>query len=239
MDVEDLLASAPALHRIDQQTLGTHALSDDVLRYIDGTVDASCRTLETGAGMSTILFAIKQTHHICISPDQGEFDRIREFCGAADIGLDRTEFIVAKSQNVLPTLSADELDIVLIDGDHAFPMPFIDFYYATRLLRLGGRLILDDTMIHPCRVLDRFLREDPAWILERTFLRASIFRTVAPLTDTDWNRQPFVVRNSEDRVVTNMKAGFDLLRKGSFRIAADKTRRFFRATAQRQKNLGD
>jgi hypothetical protein len=37
------------------------------------------------------------------------------------------------------------LDLVLIDGDHAFPASFIDWYYTAEQVKLGGYVIVDDT----------------------------------------------------------------------------------------------
>src|SRR5437879_8547726 len=72
MTLPELLNDSPKLHRIGK--VGVHVpisydLSDQALHLIDQNVGQNSHTLETGAGISTILFAIKHTHHICIVPD--------------------------------------------------------------------------------------------------------------------------------------------------------------------------
>jgi len=39
---------------------------------IDEHIDSESKTLETGAGVSTVLFALKGTQHTCIVPDQAQ-----------------------------------------------------------------------------------------------------------------------------------------------------------------------
>jgi len=59
---------------------------------------------------------------------------------------------------VLPRLAAEQsgtFDLVFIDGFHTFDHTMLDCFYATRLLRVGGYLVLDDTDMQSVgRVLD-------------------------------------------------------------------------------------
>ncbi|GAG00860.1 unnamed protein product, partial [marine sediment metagenome] len=45
-------------------------LCEEVLYFIDKNVDETSKTLETGIGVSTILFALKGAHHTCVTPHQ-------------------------------------------------------------------------------------------------------------------------------------------------------------------------
>jgi hypothetical protein len=58
------------------------------------------------------------------------------------------------------------LDIVLIDGAHAFPFPFLDWYFTASALKAGGLLVIDDVQIATGTILADFstwTRGGQAW----------------------------------------------------------------------------
>jgi len=79
-------------------------LADDLLHFIDAHVREGDTTLEIGAGVSTILFALKGATHLCIAPAEDELDRIRAFCRDHGIPLDNLTFEVDRSDRCLPRL---------------------------------------------------------------------------------------------------------------------------------------
>ena len=193
--LHDVLQDAPKVHgRGDVLFM----LSESVLRFVEGEIGEASMTLETGAGISTILFAIKHTTHISVVPYAGEADRIRAYCLEHDIAIDRLNFEVGRSEVVLPRLTLPPLDLVLIDGRHGFPTPFIDWYYTTQALRVGGLLVIDDTHLWTGYVLKRFLQSESEWRLEQDFFpRASAFRKVAEGSDSkSWTEQPYMLRKT-------------------------------------------
>ncbi len=122
------------------------------------------RTLETGLGISTVLFAMWGTEHICIVPDEDQVRRCLEHCRARGIGTDGVRFEIAPSDEALPRLAASQLDVVFVDGSHGFPAPIIDWYYAGGRLRRDGIIILDDVQLPHVRLgLLPFLDRDPRW----------------------------------------------------------------------------
>jgi predicted O-methyltransferase YrrM len=196
--IEELLIAAPAFQR-DQNGRPVKAhLGEEALLYILKNAAPGSRTLETGAGYSTIAFALARTHHTAITPVQAEVDAIRSFCAEQGIDLGAVEFIVDESQSVLPRLTGD-LDAVLIDGSHAFPGPIIDWYYAARLLRVGGFMLLDDNEIWSVRTLTDFLKQDPSWRFEAGLSvgRTPAFLKVAASPQRSWLEQPFVRARSD------------------------------------------
>jgi len=116
--------------------------------------------METGSGYSTIIFALKGTRHTVISPSAHEHMLIRDWSAAHDVDLSKVTFVAERSESVLPMLNGDKLDLVLIDGWHAFPVPMIDWLYTSRWLTTGGRVVVDDTRIRSCRILCDFLRAE-------------------------------------------------------------------------------
>ena len=93
-------------------------------------------------------------------------DRPIEFNITADphgIDTSNIKFIIDKSSEVIHQLPRSEFDLILIDGCHGFPSIFVDLYYAAKLLKIGGTLIIDDMHIFTCQLTARFLQSDPGW----------------------------------------------------------------------------
>jgi hypothetical protein len=208
------------------------ALSGDALRFIEGEVSENSATLETGAGLSTVLFALKHTRHTSVVPDAAQADRIRAYCSQHSIPIDRLHFEIGRSEEVLPRLTQTPLDLVLIDGRHGFPTPFIDWFYTSAALRVGGALIVDDTLLWTGEVLKRFLRAEPEWRFERDFfLQTAVFRKLADGShDKSWTEQPYLVRrtaalrrvNAIRQRVREARVAAELLRHGELRTLARK-----------------
>jgi predicted O-methyltransferase YrrM len=195
--VQELLASSPKFHRDSKGSPVSWQLDESALYYIDKHLENMSRTLETGAGVSTILFAMKATNHVCIVPDASQIDRITKFCEQNRLQTDRITFLPDKSENVLPKLGLSGLDLVLIDGRHAFPTPFIDWYYTTSMLRTGGLLIVDDVHLWTGRVLREYLLSELEWGLEHDFPRTSVFVKRHEVNqDKVWVHQRFLVQRS-------------------------------------------
>ena len=196
--VDRLLADPPRVHTDHTGRVhGDWALALEVLRFIAATVGAGDHTLETGLGLSTALFAALGTRHTVITPAAAEVDRLRTYCVEREIPLDGLDVHIGPSQQILPAAELPGLDLVLIDGSHAFPVPFLDWYHCAGPLRIGGLLIVDDTQLWTGAVLRDFLVVEPGWRLARTLDRASVFRKVGPHDPaTEWTSQPYVTGRS-------------------------------------------
>jgi predicted O-methyltransferase YrrM len=200
VDLQGLLANPPGTH-VSKET-GERLpwqIAPEVLELIDASVGPESHTLETGAGVSTALFALKGCAHTCVVPWTSERDRLQAWGAQTGVSFDRVTFECEPSERVLPRLDSQPLDLVLIDGGHGFPTPFIDFFYAGRRLRRGGLLVVDDTQIWTGRVLHSFLKEQPGWeVAEELRMRSTVFRrTEEPGASLqEWNEQPYVKRRS-------------------------------------------
>jgi predicted O-methyltransferase YrrM len=192
--VDRLAADRPAFH-------GAHGheqvwnLVTEALDVIARVVQPGDATLECGSGASTVVFTATGARHTAISPFEAEHERIRAYL--AQLGIDDSGLhtVAGRSQDVLPGLDG-QLDVVLIDGLHKFPHPMVDWYYATRLLRVGGHLLMDDIPIPAVAVAFRFMRMDPGWeLVEVAGDRVAVFRKLAePAPGDDWLAQPFNAR---------------------------------------------
>lgn len=189
--IEQLLRDQPSFHLSGEAhwdcTPGT-------LHGILGSVKEGDTTIETGAGASTVLFAAVGATHTVISPAADEHRRIREYCERIGVDHSRVNFMVGLSDDVLPaTLGRDRvLDAAFIDGAHSFPFPEVDWYYITRALKVGGRLMLDDIPIPAVAPLFRHMALEPNWRLNGVFDdRAAVFTMLALPQPEDWTNQPF------------------------------------------------
>jgi hypothetical protein len=152
------------------------------------------KTLETGSGISTIVFALVGTSHTAVTPETGEADGLKQYAQTAGIDLSLTTFAVAPSEQFLPTFKSSDLDLVLIDGKHAFPWPAIDWFYTADCLKTGGLMILDDTHLNSVRLVTDFMDVDPHWQFEASpGGRTSIYRKLGgPVHDLAWYMQPWM-----------------------------------------------
>jgi hypothetical protein len=98
----------------------------DLLTFIADNVDDTSRTLETGAGCSTLVFALRGSRHIAVTPSQTEISMISRYAVRNEILLGKIRFVQESSEQYLPQCEVDGLDLVLLDGKHAFPWPMLD-----------------------------------------------------------------------------------------------------------------
>ncbi len=173
------------------------AIGPEVLDFIAEKIQEGAQTLETGAGLSTVLFASKGCNHTCISPVQDEHDRIKKYCSELGIDTSKVSFVLGYSHEILPRLECPSLDLVLIDGGHGFPVPFVDWLYTAEFLKEGGYVVVDDTQIWTPRVLVEFLAAEDGWGLVRRFREAVVFEKTSKKMLKDWGGQPFVAAQSE------------------------------------------
>jgi predicted O-methyltransferase YrrM len=131
------------------------------------------RTLEVGCacGMSSLhicagILDRQGASHTIIDPYQySQWDGagVRNLETA---GLDFFDLIEEESELALPRLLADnegQFDFVFVDGWHTFDHTLLDCFYATRLLRVGGVLAIDDVNFASVRRVVDFLEKYPCY----------------------------------------------------------------------------
>ena len=158
-------------------------------------VSPGSRTLETGAGVSTVLFTAWGCKHLCVVPVPRQRDVILSYCAESGIDTAALEFDLRGSEIALPEIPSDSLfDLVFIDGSHGFPLPIIDWFYGAGHLREGGIVVFDDLELpQVSHWLEWFLDKDPRWEpLESTAKWAAYRRhSSGPLSELQ-GLQPFV-----------------------------------------------
>ncbi len=218
--LEKILSEQPQFHRGDTEIKRTVTAQETVLRgpmlegvlkaipacygiqamlarFLFDSVAAGSKTLETGSGISTLVFALRRAWHVAITPNPEEVANIRSYAADRGIALDRIEFVSEESDRYLPRCEHGDLDLVLIDGKHAFPWPIVDWFYTADRLKQNGLVVLDDLEIASVALLADFIREDhPRWKVERQIGKRTLVvrKMSARVHDVSWHMQPYLTR---------------------------------------------
>ncbi|MDJ0708008.1 MAG: class I SAM-dependent methyltransferase, partial [Leptolyngbyaceae cyanobacterium MO_188.B28] len=83
-----------------------------------------------------------------------------------EAGFNFFHFMEVKSEIALPSLLAEkegQIDFIFVDGFHTFDHTLIDCFYATRLLRVGGYLVIDDLTFPSIERVVDFLKNYPCY----------------------------------------------------------------------------
>jgi predicted O-methyltransferase YrrM len=181
---DDLRAAPPGLHGGSE----FWGIAWEALEFLEQTVQPEMATLETGAGASTIVFAARGADHEAVTPSQKEADRILAECGRRGISTDRVRFRIGSSADVLRDWEARPLDLVLVDGAHAFPYPTLDWWYLAPHLKVDGLMLLDDAYMPPVAAVVDHVRDSKAWRLEDPIsFRTAVARKLADeVPDGEW-----------------------------------------------------
>lgn len=78
------------------------------------------------------------------------------------------ELIEKPSELALPELLArgEKFDLAFIDGSHVFEHALLDFFYASRMVRVGGAIVFDDADFPSLSKLLSYISQFPAFRLE-------------------------------------------------------------------------
>lgn len=192
---ESLLGESAA-RRLAASGPTCYGIEEEVLRFIADRVGEGSKTLETGAGCSTLVFALSGAQHTAVTPSQTEIGRIREYAQTNGIKLDAVKFVAEASEIYLPRCDEADLDFVLLDGKHAFPWPMVDWFFTADRLKRGGLMLLDDAQVRSVAVLAEFLSADPGWQPVRDLSGGKTLafeKTRDKALDVAWHMQPWTV----------------------------------------------
>ena len=184
MDKSEVLARLeqdnPLFHYMDEAavdraapggyTLGVGEVSfgvgPKVLRWIADRLTGDMITLETGAGLTTVLFATLARHHYCCTGSQLETDKIRDYLERIGVSPEKVTFILGSTDDTLPRLEIGKiLDFAYVDGCHGYPFPALDWHYIDKHLKIGGLLGMDNVELRPIREHCEFLEENEVYRL--------------------------------------------------------------------------
>ena len=93
----------------------------------------------------------KNNKHIIIDPFQDSDYKGIGLLNLDKIGINFYEHINRKSEFILPELAASQpesFDLIFIDGWHTFDHTMIDLFYANKLIKKNGYIVIDDCRYH-------------------------------------------------------------------------------------------
>jgi hypothetical protein len=184
MNINELLDGLMALPR---EFTPHGSLSGEVLQRIANHCAALeiQHSVETGCGKSTLLFSHLSLHHIVFAVDPYGKGALATTRGSALLNKAAVEFVEGPTQRTIPHYRfGHPLDVIFIDGPHAYPFPEIEYYFTYPLLRAGGLLIIDDIQLPTIRHLFNFLKADAMFSLIEVVRHTAFFRrTDAPTFD--------------------------------------------------------
>lgn len=180
-----------------------YSLSLNALRFIEQEIAGkNCSTLETGMGVSTLVFGLYSRKHIAICPNVVEQQLIEKYAYLHCLPISAVQFLIDKSEQILPTLKTPELDLVLIDGDHAFPVPIIDWFYTQKRIKIGGVVVVDDIQLRACHLMAEFLSSESEWeLIFRDSDRTRAFRKLNDYSPNRWwAQQPWTMETFQGQI---------------------------------------
>lgn len=208
----------------------------DFLRSIIETDQTILRTLEVGCayGVSSLhicsaLMGRDASSHTIIDAFQKTWWKSIGITNLERADFKNFELIEEKSEIALPKMLSDgegKFDFIFIDGWHTFDHAMLDCFYATRLLRIGGYLVLDDANWRSISKLVRYLKSYPCYSIHAAvFDRTASVNWKARLVRRVFSTWPFkhalFLMNSSVQNVCSERISMVALRKIS-----DDTRSF-------------
>jgi predicted O-methyltransferase YrrM len=131
------------------------------------------RSLEVGCayGLSSLhicdaLSSRTAPQHTIIDPFQSSVWDGAGVRNLEEAGFRFFKLIEERSEFALPELlkvGEERYDFIFVDGWHTFDHTLIDCFYATRLLRTGGYLLVDDVQMAPVRRVVDYLSNYPCF----------------------------------------------------------------------------
>lgn len=163
------------------------------------------KTLEVGCafGLSSLhickaLQSRTRASHTIIDPFQTtQWDSVG-VKNLEEAGIRFFNLVEVKSEFALPRIleqGEGRFDFIFIDGWHTFDHTLLDCFYATRLLRVGGYLAIDDVIFPAVRRVVDFLLNYPCYELFRslgTDLRMVVLKKISEdRRNWDWHDDKF------------------------------------------------
>jgi len=137
-------------------------------------------------------------------------------------GIDFCTLIETKSEFALPNLletKEGQFDFVFIDGWHTFDHTLLDCFYATRLLRVGGVLAIDDVGFPSVKRVVDFLKNYPCYEehgsvavkQSRSWRKLGVRFLLSPIRQATWANM--LSRNLYRRIFEDQSNNMVALRK--------------------------
>jgi hypothetical protein len=199
--------------------------SEAVLDWFKANLKPNMRTIETGAGKSTLAFMEAGCVHDCVTPSASEVEAIKTEAAQRGLPSQNATFHVDFSQNVLPHLKGyEDIDVAFIDGGHGFPIPAIDWMYIAPRIKIGGKLLIDDIDLWTGSMIVDVIAKEPGWRIDTVLRgRTVVIIKTGPFQAREWIDQPTVVAKSfVPQTMRKVRNGLGLLARLNFKAVMRK-----------------
>lgn len=152
------------------------AIDENEVLFLSSLIEKfkSLRSVEIGCAMGlsalTICEALSKNDsvnsmHIIIDPFQSTDWKNIGIKNLREEGFSNFRLFEEPSEYVLPKLAEQntKIDFAFIDGWHTFDHTLIDFFYLSRILKIGGVIVIDDTGMSAINKVVRFIHNCPAY----------------------------------------------------------------------------
>src|SRR5436190_10825653 len=170
------------------------AVSPGVLKWMAAHLTHSMRTIETGAGYTTVLLASISKRHYCCTINAREIEKISQYITQLQLPLEKISFLHGSTDETLPALERRQIfDFAYIDGCHGYPFPALDWHYIDLRLKVGGLLGMDNVELRTVREHCDFLEENGTYELIGTVAEGYYVRFYRKLADDqrEWVDQDY------------------------------------------------
>ncbi len=184
------------LEKLPQAWHDSGPLDDSVLKAIASQCEQYGpikRSVETGAGKSTLFFSHLSENHTVFAIDIGQ--SLTMVRGSDLLNKEVVEFVEGPTQLTVPSYAFKEkLDIVLIDGPHGYPFPDLEYYYFYPHIAENGLLIIDDINIPSIKRMAEIIKADEMFDCVEVSSKTMILKrtsapTFDPLADGWWDQE--------------------------------------------------
>jgi FkbM family methyltransferase len=121
------------------------------------------RSIETGCGSTTILFSNFSTKHTVYAADETpESPSLKDVIASCPLCKPETiEWVFGPTEKTLLDLDTlEDVDVILLNGRHGFPIPDFEYLNLIRSLKVGGMLILNGIDIPTVKDLYDFILQE-------------------------------------------------------------------------------
>jgi predicted O-methyltransferase YrrM len=118
--------------------------SDEMLNCIASMVTPEMTTVETGCGLTTLVFAMRSGHHTCIDPQEGKTAAIASAVKERGGEVARPRMMPSLEYWQYGEHGDDVYDFALMDGDDVSPGCVFDAVYLATRVKPGGHIMIDD-----------------------------------------------------------------------------------------------
>jgi FkbM family methyltransferase len=154
-------------------------------------------TCETGCGSSTVAFSHYAASHVafCDVHDSSETAGIEFVRTHPEFRPEVVSFVVgAKTEALFAAPLSREIDVLLLNGSHAYPIPDLEYLALGRYLKPQGILALSDIRVPTIKRLFDFLLQDECFRLHQISDSSAFFirlSDVALHDARDWRAQRY------------------------------------------------